>query len=63
MKNLFTAIVEAQKEMPHITFDAKVKVRMKSGGEYTFEYASLAPCSRNGQKRIVEKRAGNSPEH
>jgi hypothetical protein len=41
MKNLFTAIVEAQKEMPHITFDAKVKVRMKSGGEYTFEYASL----------------------
>ena len=35
------AIVDIQNDMPHITLDESVKVTMKSGGTYSFKYASL----------------------
>lgn len=40
--NLAAALIKAQSEFPKIDFDAEVKVRTKSGGEYSFRYATLA---------------------
>ena len=39
--NICAALVAAQAEFPKFPRDRKVKVRMKSGGEYEFSYAPL----------------------
>lgn len=42
MKELYDALNKFQANYKQVKFDATVKVRLKSGGEYTFEYATLA---------------------
>ena len=41
INELASALVKFQGEIPVITFDSKVKVQTKTGGAYSFEYASL----------------------
>lgn len=41
INELASALVKFQGEVPVITFDSKVKVQTKTGGAYSFEYASL----------------------
>lgn len=47
LEKLAMALSSLQKEMPTITFDSSVKVTTKTGGNYSFSYASLT--------NIVEK--------
>ena len=47
-------IINALNEIPNITFDATVKVSTKSGGQYSFKYASL-PHILNIVKPILAK--------
>jgi hypothetical protein len=42
MKELSEALVKFQTEYKQVKFDATVQVRMKTGGTYSFEYATLA---------------------
>ena len=41
INELATALAKFQGECPVIAFDSKVKVQTKTGGSYSFEYASL----------------------
>ena len=41
IKELAAAMAKFQGEVPAVKFDEKVKVTMKSGGSYTFSYASM----------------------
>ncbi len=41
IKELASALVKFQGEVPVITFDSKVSVKTKTGGSYGFAYASL----------------------
>ena len=41
LEKLAMALSALQKEMPTITFDSSVKVTTKTGGNYSFSYASL----------------------
>jgi hypothetical protein len=42
MKEIATALAKAQGQFPAISLDREVKVNMKSGGAYTFRYATLS---------------------
>jgi hypothetical protein len=42
MTEINKALTEFQSAYKQVKFDATVKVRMKTGGEYSFEYATLA---------------------
>jgi hypothetical protein len=42
MKAISEALVEFQTEYKQVKFDAEVKVQTRTGGSYTFEYATLA---------------------
>ncbi len=41
IKELSAAMVKFQGEVPIVKFDEKVKVTLKSGGSYSFQYASM----------------------
>ena len=54
LDKLFTALSKFQGQVSTVAYDSKVKVTTKSGGSYTFEYASLKAVISATQSALAE---------
>lgn len=54
LDQLFAALSEFQSKVYHVGFDAKVKVKTKTGPGYSFEYATLGALIEATQAQLAE---------
>lgn len=54
IKNISAALAKAQSAFPDIPKDKTVKVKMKSGGEYSYKYAELSSIVKATRKPLAD---------